>query len=177
VTIFAIGSSYPSVPSSKRYWIADTARVIGSVDLKRDTSVWFGAVIRGDNESVKIDFGTNIQENCVLHTDVGFPLRIGKNCTIGHGAIIHGCSIGDNCIIGMGAIILNGANIGSNCIVGAGALVTEGKDFCESGKLILGAPAKAVRNLKTEEIYGISDSARSYVARSIEFKENLELKN
>ena len=177
MTFVSIGARRPDLPSNNNYWVADTANVIGSVELKDQTSVWFGATIRGDNEIISIDSGTNIQENCVLHTDLGYPLTIGKNCTIGHGAILHGCVIGNNCIIGMGAKILNGAAIGDNCIVGAGSLITEKKDFLAGGTLILGAPAKVVRNLNKHEIINIIESASGYISKARKFREDIKVLN
>ena len=175
MTVFSISSTKPKLPSNDKYWIADTASVIGDIELNEFASVWFGATIRGDNERISIGSGTNIQENCILHTDVGYKIQIGNNCTIGHGAILHGCSIGNNCIIGMGAIILNGARLGNNCIVGAGALVTEQKEFLEHGKLILGSPAKVVRDLKENEIKNILESALTYRAKALIFKKELKV--
>ena len=174
MTILSLGAKKPKLPSTDKYWVADTARVVGDVRLNDNTSVWFGAVIRGDNEQISVGSGTNIQEQCVIHTDVGYKVKIGNNCTIGHGAIIHGCSIGNNCIIGMGAIILNGAKIGDNCIVGAGALITEGKRFESSGKLMVGAPAKIVRDLKEDELVRILDSALAYQTKLYQFQEELK---
>lgn len=177
MTIFSIGSRIPVLPSNNEYWIAKTAAVIGRVELNEQTSVWFGATIRGDNEKIFVGFGSNIQENCVLHTDLDYPITIGENCTIGHGAILHGCTIGNNCVIGMGTIILNGAMIGDNCIVGAGSLITEQKDFLVDGKLILGSPAKVVRNLDKHEISNILESALGYASKAKRFKEKMKIVN
>ena len=177
MTIFSIGSKIPVLPSNNKYWIAKTAVVVGRVELREQTSVWFGATIRGDNEKISVGFGSNIQENCVLHTDLGYPITIGENCTIGHGAILHGCKIGNNCIIGMGTIILNGATIGDNCIVGAGSLITEQKDFLAHGKLILGSPAKVARNLDKHEISNIIESALGYASKASSFKEKMKIVN
>ncbi|HWJ74176.1 MAG TPA: gamma carbonic anhydrase family protein [Kaistia sp.] len=152
----------PELPEAGHYWIAPDARVIGQVTLGIDVGVWFGAVLRGDNERINIGAATNIQEHAVLHTDMGFPLTVGEGCTIGHRAILHGCTIGDNSLIGMGAIVLNGARIGPNSLVGAGALVPEGKDYPE-GSLIVGAPGRVVRTLTPEQIEKLRQSARSYV--------------
>ncbi len=174
MSIFSVETVAPKLPGNGKCWIAKSASIIGNVELNEGTSVWFGAVIRGDNERVSVGTGSNIQDNCVIHTDIGHPVTIGKNCTVGHGAIIHGCSIGNNCIIGMGSIILNGAKIGDNCIVGAGALITEGKIFLENNKLMLGSPGKVVRNLKEEEINNIFDSALGYQAKAGIFKETLK---
>ncbi|SHF30088.1 Carbonic anhydrase or acetyltransferase, isoleucine patch superfamily [Kaistia soli DSM 19436] len=152
----------PELPEAGRYWIAPDARVIGKVTLGVDVGVWFGAVLRGDNERITVGAATNIQEHAMLHTDMGFPLAIGEGCTIGHRAILHGCTIGENSLIGMGAIVLNGARIGANSLVGAGALVPEGKDYPE-GSLIVGAPGRVVRTLTPEQIERLRQSARSYV--------------
>ncbi|MCA2013573.1 gamma carbonic anhydrase family protein [Pararhodobacter sp. CCB-MM2] len=149
-------------------WVAPNAHVIGAVTLGDQTGVWFGATIRGDNEPIRIGARTNVQENAVLHSDPGAPLTIGAGVTIGHGAIVHGCTIGDNCLIGMGATILNNARIGKNCIVGANALVTEGKDFPDNS-LIVGAPAKAIRQLGPEAEDAIRQSADNYVANAARF--------
>jgi carbonic anhydrase/acetyltransferase-like protein (isoleucine patch superfamily) len=146
--------------------------VIGDVVLGEDCGVWFGATLRGDNETISIGARSNIQEGCALHTDMGFPLEIGEECTIGHNAILHGCVIGDGALVGMGAIVLNGARIGSGCLVGAGAIVTEGKVFPE-GSLIVGAPAKIMRALDGAAIAGLRKSAASYVANWRRFASGL----
>lgn len=150
-------------------WVAPNAYVIGNVTLGRDVGVWFAATIRGDNEPVCIGERTNIQEGAVLHSDPGSPLTIGANVTIGHGAIVHGCTVGDNSLIGMGATVLNGAQIGRNCIVGAGALVTEGKVFPDNA-LIVGVPAKAVRTLDDTAAAGLAQSAETYVRNMHRFR-------
>jgi carbonic anhydrase/acetyltransferase-like protein (isoleucine patch superfamily) len=159
--IYALDDVKPQLPPEGRYWIAPTASVIGDVVLGEDVGVWFGAVLRGDNERLTIGARSNLQEGVTLHTDAGFPLTVGEGCTIGHNAILHSCTIGDNCLIGMGAIVLNGARIGDNCLVGAGALVTENKSF-PAGSLIVGSPAKAVRELDAKTIAALKDSARRY---------------
>jgi carbonic anhydrase/acetyltransferase-like protein (isoleucine patch superfamily) len=143
-------------------WVAPTAYVIGLVTLGHDVGVWFGATIRGDNEPITIGSRTNIQESATLHSDLGCPLSIGDGVTVGHNAIVHGCTIGNNSLIGMGATILNGAKIGNNSIVGANALVTEGKEFPDNS-LIVGAPAKAVRSLSDAEVEALKKSAQVYV--------------
>jgi carbonic anhydrase/acetyltransferase-like protein (isoleucine patch superfamily) len=160
--IYALDDVAPEMPEAGEYWIAPDAHVIGRVKLAKDVGIWFGAVLRGDNELIAIGTGTNIQEHAMLHTDLGFPLSIGDNCTIGHRAILHGCQIGDNSLVGMGAIILNGAKIGKNCLVGAGALVTEGKEFPDNS-LIVGSPAKAIRVLDAAAAEKITQSAQNYV--------------
>ena len=142
-------------------WVAPTAVLIGKVRLETLASIWFGAVLRGDNEPIHVGEGSNIQENSVLHTDPGFPLTIGKNCTIGHKAMLHGCIIGDNSLIGMGATILNGTKIGRNCLIGAGALIGEGKEIPDNS-LVMGMPGKVVRELTPEAIQGLTKSAENY---------------
>ena len=159
----------PIFPESNNFWIADNASIIGKVEIREKVSIWFGAVLRGDNELIFIDEGSNIQENCVLHTDMGYPLSIGRNCTIGHNAILHGATIEDNSLVGMGAIILNGAKINKNSLVGAGALVTEGKEF-PPNSLIVGKPAKFVRQLTSKEINEVNNSAINYQENSRNFK-------
>jgi carbonic anhydrase/acetyltransferase-like protein (isoleucine patch superfamily) len=153
-------------------WVAADANVIGRVLLGAGASVWFGATLRGDNEAIDIGPGSNVQEGCILHTDMGFPLRVGRDCTIGHRAILHGCTIGDETLVGMGAVVLNGAVIGRNCLIGAGALVTEGKQIPD-GSLVVGAPARVVRPLDAEAIEGLRRSARSYRANAARFRAGL----
>ena len=159
----------PILPESNNFWTADNATIIGKVEIREKVSIWFGAVLRGDKELIFIDEGSNIQENCVLHTDMGYPLSIGRNCTIGHNAILHGAMIEDSSLVGMGAIILNGAKINKNSLVGAGALVTEGKEF-PPNSLIVGKPAKFVRQLTSKEINGVNNSAINYQENSRNFK-------
>ncbi|MBO7719342.1 MAG: gamma carbonic anhydrase family protein [Methanosphaera sp.] len=142
--------------------IYDGAKVVGDVELKDNVSVWYNAVVRGDQAPISVDENSNIQDNCVVHVSKNYPVKIGKNVSIGHGAIVHGCTIEDNVLIGMGAIILNGAKISKNCLVGAGALITENKEFPE-GSLIIGSPAKAVRQLSPEQIESIQENADEYV--------------
>lgn len=153
-------------------WVADSAQVMGRVDLAADTSVWFGVVIRGDTESISIGEGSNIQDGSVLHADIGQPLRVGKHVTVGHKVMLHGCTIGDESLIGIGAIVLNGAKIGKNCLVGAGSLVTEGKEFPD-GSMIMGTPAKVVRSLSPEQIQVLRLSAHHYVENAKRFKSEL----
>ncbi len=171
--IYRLGTRVPNLPAPERYWIAPDANVIGSVTLGEDVGIWFGATLRGDNEPMTVGRGTNIQEGVMVHSDPGFPASIGENCTIGHHAIIHGCTIGDNSLIGMGATILNGARIGKNCLVGANALVTEGKEFPDNS-LIVGSPARAVRNLDEKAAEGIRRSAEKYVTNWKRFAEELK---
>ena len=160
----------PSVPASA--WIADSAQVMGDVKLGEDASVWFGVVVRGDTDVITIGAGTNIQDASVLHADRGMPLTIGANVTVGHQVMLHGCTIGDESLIGIGAVVLNGAVIGKNCLVGAGALVTEGKEFPD-GCMIIGSPAKAVRQLSPEQIQGFKLSAQHYIENARRFKTSL----
>lgn len=160
------------VQAEADYFVADSASVIGSVLLKADASVWFGAVIRGDNELITIGEGSNIQECSVLHTDPGYPLTIGSNCTIGHKVMLHGCTIGDNSLIGINAVILNGAKIGRNCLIGAGALITEGKEIPDNS-LVMGAPGKVVRTLDDKAAAGLTQSAQHYVENFKRFKAGL----
>lgn len=154
-------------------WVAPTAQVMGAVHLHAHSSVWFGAVIRGDNEPVTIGEGSNIQDNSMLHSDYGLPLTVGRHVTVGHKVTLHGCTIGDNTLIGMDAVVLNGAVIGKNCVVAAGSLVTEGKHFPD-GSMIMGSPAKAVREVDAAFIDRIEKSAQSYVANAQRFAQGLK---
>ena len=154
-------------------WVADSAQVMGNVELAEDSSVWFGAVIRGDTECIRIGRNTNIQDASVLHADVGKPLTLGDNVTVGHQVMLHGCTVGDGSLIGIGAIVLNGAKIGKGCIVGAGSLVTEGKEFPD-GSMIMGSPAKVVRELNAEQQQGLVLSALHYVENARRFKAGLK---
>lgn len=154
-------------------WVADSAQVMGNVEMAEDSSVWFCAVVRGDCEVIRIGRGSNIQDCSVLHADIGMPLTIGDNVTVGHQVMLHGCTIGDGSLIGIGAVVLNGARIGKGCIVGAGSLVTEGKEFPD-GSMIMGSPAKVVRQLTPEQIEGLRQSARHYIANARLFKTSLK---
>jgi carbonic anhydrase/acetyltransferase-like protein (isoleucine patch superfamily) len=153
-------------------WVADNAQVIGNVELAADASVWFGVVIRGDNDPIRIGRNSNIQDLAVLHSDAGVPLTIGDNVTVGHQAMLHGCTVGDGSLIGIQAVVLNGAKIGRGCIVGAGSIVTEGKEFPDHS-LIIGSPAKAVRTLDAERVEGLVRSATNYVANARRFSKGL----
>lgn len=170
--LYALGDDRPTTPADNDYWVAPDAHVIGKVTIGVDVGIWFGAVLRGDNEMITIGTGTNIQEGTMVHTDMGYPATIGMGCTIGHHAIIHGCTIGDNSLIGMGATVLNGAKIGNNCLVGANALVTEGKEFPERS-LIVGSPAKAIRTLDDVAVERLKSSAAHYVANARRFRQGL----
>ena len=170
MAVYELDGSSPRIAQSA--WVADSAQVMGNVVLAEDVSIWFGTIIRGDTETITIGYGSNIQDGSVLHADIGKPLTIGDNVTVGHKVMLHGCTIGDESLIGIGAIVLNGAVIGNNCLVGAGALVTEGKEFPD-GSMIIGSPAKAVRQLTPEQIEGLKLSARHYIENSHRFKTGL----
>jgi len=159
MTLYALDGVAPERGAD--VWVAPGAHVIGRVVLGAGASVWFGAVLRGDNEAVTVGAGSNIQENCVLHTDPGFPLDIAEGCTVGHKVMLHGCTLGANSLIGMGATLLNGARIGANCLIGAGALITEGKEIPE-GSLVTGAPGRVVRALREDEIARLRWAAAHY---------------
>ena len=167
---YALAGTGPDVAEDA--WIAPDAHVIGDVTLGAGVGVWFGAVLRGDNEPMAVGARTNVQEHAVVHSDPGFPARIGEDVTIGHRAIVHGCTIGDRTLVGMGAIVLNGARIGADCLVGAGALVTEGKAFPD-GSLIVGAPARAVRELDETARAALLESAGHYVGNARRFRRDL----
>jgi carbonic anhydrase/acetyltransferase-like protein (isoleucine patch superfamily) len=170
MTIYSYDGIAPEVAADA--WIAPDANLIGRVRIAALASVWFGASLRGDNEPISLGAGSNIQEGCVLHTDPGFPLEIGADCTIGHKAILHGCTIGEGSLVGMGAIVLNGARIGRGCLIGAGALVTEGKEIPD-GSLVVGAPGKVLRNLDAAAQQALGDSAARYRAKARRFAETL----
>ena len=170
--LYRLGDQSPVASGPGRFWVAPGAHVIGDVRMDEDVSVWFGAVIRGDNEPIRIGARTNIQDMSVLHSDPGSPLTIGEGVTIGHKVVLHGCTIGNNSLIGLGASVLNQARIGANSLVGAGALVTEGKVFPD-GVLIVGAPARVVRELTPEQIEGLKRSAEHYVANGRRFAKDL----
>lgn len=171
MAIYQLDNSKPDIHSSA--WVADNAQVIGDVVLEEDVSIWFGVVVRGDTETIKIGKGSNIQDNSVIHADPGMPLTVGNNVTVGHQVMLHGCTIGDNTLIGIQAVVLNGARIGNNCLVGAGSLVLEGKEFPD-GSMILGSPAKAVRQLSAEQIEGLKKTARHYVENAACYKAKLK---
>jgi len=171
--IYAIDEVSPRFAEPGSVFVAPDATLIGRVEIGRRVGIWFGAVLRGDQEPIVIGDDSNIQEHVVMHTDPGFPATVGTGCTIGHKAILHGCTIGDTSLVGMGAVVLNGARVGSRCLVGAGALLTPGKSFAD-GMLIVGAPARAVRPLSTEEIASLAASAAHYVANAARFRAGLE---
>ncbi len=170
MTIFALDDLTPQIDATA--WVAPDANVIGHVLLALKSSVWFSSTLRGDTELITVGEGSNVQENCVLHTDHGYPLTIGRNCTIGHKVMLHGCTIGDNTLIGMGATILNGAKIGKNCLIGAGALITENKEIPD-GSLVMGAPGKVVRQLDAKAITMLEMSAVHYQENAARFAKGL----
>lgn len=164
MAIYELDGTSPELPADGLYWVAETAVLTGKVRLHSDVSIWYGSVLRGDNDWIEIGARSQIQDNATLHTDPGFPLTIGAGCVIGHNVVLHGCTIGDASLIGMGAIVLNGAKIGAHCLVGAGALITEGKEFPDNA-VILGAPAKAVRESDEKVRAMIARAADVYVRR------------
>ena len=172
MTIFALGDDTPQLHADT--WVAHDANLIGKVILEAGASVWFGATIRADHEVIHIGAGSNVQENCVMHIDKGYPLTIGTNCTIGHKVMLHGCTIGNNSLIGMGATILNGAKIGNNCLIGAGALITEGKEIPD-GSLVVGAPGKVVRQLDEQAFNMLEGSALHYQDNMRRFRDQMKV--
>lgn len=173
MAIYELDGQGPELPASGNYFIADTATVIGKIRLLNNASVWFGAVLRGDNEWIEIGENSNVQDNSTCHTDKGFPLTIGTNCTVGHNVILHGCTIEDGALIGMGSIVMNGARIGRNSIVGAGSVITEGKQFPERS-LIIGSPARVIRTLEPAQVEAMSGAAKFYVANGPRFRNGLK---
>ena len=170
MTLYSLTERSPRVDDSA--WIAPDANIIGNVILRENTSVWFCATLRGDNEVIDIGAGSNIQESTVIHTDIGYPLTIGENCTIGHKVMLHGCKIGNNSLIGMGAIILNGTTIGDNCLIGAGTLITE-KKIIPDGSLVMGSPGKIMRQLVAQEIQGLLNTALHYQENAKRFNNEI----
>ncbi|MEZ5558324.1 MAG: gamma carbonic anhydrase family protein [Pseudomonadales bacterium] len=164
------------VRAEGEFWVADSAMVMGSVLLRKRASVWFNAVLRGDNDLITIGEGSNIQDGSVLHTDPGCPLVIGRNVTVGHKVMLHGCEIGDNSLIGINAVVLNRAKIGRNCLIGANALITEGKEIPDNS-MVLGAPGKVVRELSAQEIEGLRRSAEHYWENACRFARGLEIQD
>jgi carbonic anhydrase/acetyltransferase-like protein (isoleucine patch superfamily) len=171
MAIYELHGEAPLIDDSA--WVADSAQVMGNVTLAADASIWFGAVVRGDTETIRVGQRTNIQDLSVLHADVGMPLSIGDDVTVGHQVMLHGCTIGDGSLIGIGAVVLNGAKIGKGCLVGAGSLVTEGKEFPD-GSMIMGTPAKVVRQLTPEQLQGLLQSAQHYVSNAQRFRTGLK---
>ncbi len=171
MALYEVDGKTPQIDATA--WVADSAQVMGNVILGPDASVWFGCVLRGDTETMTIGEGSNIQDLTVMHADLGMPLTIGKHVTVGHKVMLHGCTIGDGSLIGIGSVVLNGARIGKNCLVGAGSLVTEGKEFPD-GSMIMGAPARAVRQLTPEQMQGLRQSAQNYIANARLFRATLK---
>jgi carbonic anhydrase/acetyltransferase-like protein (isoleucine patch superfamily) len=171
MAIYQLGEDTPDVAPSA--YVTDTANIIGKAKIEANASIWFDVTIRGDNELITIGENSNVQEGCILHTDPGYPLTVGKNVTVGHQAMLHGCTIGEGSLVGIQAVILNGAKIGRNCLVGAGALVTENKEFPDNS-LIIGSPAKAVRQLNEEDVARMHGNTANYVKRGQLFKKNLK---
>jgi len=171
MTVFGLGDFSPVL--AEHCWIAPDASVIGQVRLEEDASVWFGAVLRGDNEPIIVGERSNIQDLALIHTDPGFPVTIGAGCTIGHRAILHGCTIGSNTLIGMGATLLNGATVGRNCIIGAGALIAEGKTIADNS-LVVGMPGKVIRTLEGDALAMLDHAAEVYVRRWKDYRDNLK---
>lgn len=170
MAIYQLDDDIPRIAETA--WVADSAQVIGRVALEEGASVWFGAILRGDNEWISVGRGSNVQDGSVLHTDMGCPLTIGEDVTIGHQVMLHGCTIGDGSLIGIQAVVLNNAKIGRNCLVGAGALVTEGKEFPD-GSLIMGSPAKVVRQLSPEQFERLRQGAVHYAENSARYRRGL----
>lgn len=167
--VYKLGDVVPRVPQSGEYWVAPSAIVVGNVILKENASIWFGAVVRGDNETITVGVNSNVQDHCILHTDIGFPLTIADNVTIGHRVMLHGCTIGEGSLVGIGAIVLNGAKIGRNCLIGAGALVTEGKEIPDNS-VVMGSPGKVVREVSEQQAAMIAAGTRFYVQNWKRFK-------
>jgi carbonic anhydrase/acetyltransferase-like protein (isoleucine patch superfamily) len=171
MAIYQLGEHAPDIDASA--YVADSANLIGKVTIEAQATIWDGVTIRGDNERITIGENSNVQEGTVMHTDMGYPLTLGKNVSIGHQAMLHGCTVGDGALIGIQAVVMNGAKIGKGCLVGAGALVTEGKEFPDNS-LILGSPAKVVRPLSEEDLLRLQDIAAGYVERGQRFKAELK---
>ena len=173
MAVYALGELAPVLPESGNYWVAPDARVMGNIVLKENASIWFNAVLRGDNDPIIVGENSNVQDGAVLHTDIGCPLTLGANVTVGHQAMLHGCTVGDNSLIGIGATVLNGAKIGRNCLIGAHALVGEGKEIPDNS-MVLGMPGKVVRELGEENEKMMLASANIYVENWKRFKETLK---
>ncbi|MGE4326291.1 MAG: gamma carbonic anhydrase family protein [Pseudodonghicola sp.] len=170
MTIYALGDDAPQIDADT--WVAPDANLIGKVVMEPGSSVWFGCTIRADHEEIRIGEGSNVQEDCVMHVDAGYPLTIGKDCTIGHKVMLHGCTIGDGSLIGMGATVLNGAKIGKNCLIGAGALVTEGKEIPDNS-LVMGAPGKVVREIGEDHAKRMRLGALHYQDNMRKFRDTM----
>ncbi len=173
MTTYALGDWTPEFPADGEYWVAPDAVVVGRVRLKKNASVWFGAVLRGDNDWIELGENSNIQDNSVVHTDPGQPTIIGANVTVGHKVILHSAIVGDNSLVGMGAILLNRCKIGRNCLIGAGAIVTEGKEIPDNS-MVIGAPGRVIRQLTEPQLALLKMSAEVYVKNYQRFRENLK---
>ncbi len=176
MSLYALDNRKVVTPENGRFWVADNAVVLGNVTLEEDVSIWFNVVMRGDNEPMRIGARTNIQDGCVLHSDPGFPLTIGEDCTIGHMVMLHGCTIGAGSLIGIGAIVLNGAKIGEGCLIGAGSLIAEGKEI-PAGSVVFGSPGKIVRQLTDEDKARMRRGAAHYVTNSHRFAKGFVKQN
>lgn len=172
--IYALDGVTPELPPEGSFWVAPDAVLIGNVRLDRDASIWFGSVLRGDNELIHIGEGSNVQDRCVFHTDLGFPLTLARNCTIGHGVTLHGCTVEENSLIGMGAIVLNGARVGRNCLIGAHALIPEGKTIPDNS-LAVGSPARVIRQIDAKAAEQLTEAARVYQRNWRRFASGLSL--
>jgi carbonic anhydrase/acetyltransferase-like protein (isoleucine patch superfamily) len=171
MAIYELDGLVPQIADTA--WVADSAQVIGNVHLAEHSSIWFGTIMRGDTEPLSVGKGSNIQEGCVVHADRGFPVTLGENVSVGHQAMLHGCTVGDGSLVGIKAVLLNGSKIGRNCLVGAGALVTEGKEFPD-GSLIIGSPARAVKQLTPEQFEGLKGAAEHYIENARRFQAGLK---
>ncbi len=172
MAIYGLEGEQVQLPDGGRFYVAPTAVLVGRVRLHEGASIWFGAVLRGDNELIEVGRNSNIQDGCICHTDMGYPLSVGDNCTVGHRAVLHGCTIGANTLIGIGATLLNGSTIGKNCIIGAGALITEDKEIPDQS-LVVGAPGRIMRKVTAEEVAAIGQSARHYAANGERYRRGL----
>jgi carbonic anhydrase/acetyltransferase-like protein (isoleucine patch superfamily) len=176
MTIYRLGDARVVTPGEDRAWAAPNSVLLGKVELCEDASVWFGAVLRGDNELIKVGARSNVQDGCILHTDPGFPLTIGEDCTIGHMVMLHGCTVGNGSLVGIGSIVLNGGRIGEGCLIGANTLITEGKEI-PPRSMVLGSPGKVVRQLSEEESERLKASAGRYVANWKRYRAGLEVES
>jgi carbonic anhydrase/acetyltransferase-like protein (isoleucine patch superfamily) len=173
MTIYALGDWTPELPADDRYWVAPDAKLIGRVRLLKDASVWFGAVLRGDNDWIELGEGSNIQDNSVVHTDPGQPTISGANVTVGHNVILHSAIVGDNSLIGMGSILLNRCKVGKNCLIGAGTMLTEGKEIPDNS-MVVGAPGRIIRELNENQLAVMQMSSAVYVKNYQRFRETLK---
>jgi carbonic anhydrase/acetyltransferase-like protein (isoleucine patch superfamily) len=173
MALYELDETRVTTPGAGRYWVAPTAVVIGKVVIEEDASIWFGSVLRGDNEPIRIGSRSNVQEGCVLHTDPGFPLTVGEDCTIGHMVMLHGCTIGRGSLIGIGSIILNGVRVGEECLIGANTLIPEGKEI-PPRSMVLGSPGKIVRQLTSEDAARFGGAAGRYVKNWKRFAQGLK---